>query len=149
MAAIVGQASRQMGMVVLHLKVVPWQALAIARGLIVGMHVADDQLGLHVKQPLIECDRGAIVLERLQVLHVANVLAQEGILVARQTKGILEFGATGQHGTRLEGQANRKGRIPPGSSHRLRPARRHEPDTVVIARIDATIVQKKTVSNAP
>jgi len=54
-----------------------------ACGGIVRMHVAGDPLRLNVKERLVERHGGLVMLQRLGIFHVANMLANKGVLIAR------------------------------------------------------------------
>ena len=102
-----------------------------------------DDLRLDAKQVFEEVDRCLKMLQRLQVLHVADVLAEEGKIIAGETEGILEFGAGGQDLPGLKGQANGEWSIPPRPANGLGLAgngSRAEPDRVVVAGIDVAVV---------
>ena len=86
------QAGCEVRMVVLHRQQsqpVACQLQTIARGRVLGMHVNGDGLWLDTKEPAIQGYGRLVVVLCLQVLQVADVLAQEGVAIARQAKGIL------------------------------------------------------------
>ena len=99
--------------VVLHADML--QAIGVLRrpaaGKVARMQIADDPLrpgakdGLEMLDCLLEC------IERLKVLHIADVLAHEGVVVACQAERGLELAAHGQGGWQAEWQLDRKRRI--------------------------------------
>ena len=60
------------------------------------VHVMGDNFRLDAEKLLVEPDGLFEVLQRLQVFHVADVLADKGIFVPGQAEGVLLLGAAGQ-----------------------------------------------------
>jgi hypothetical protein len=85
------------------------------------------------------------VVQGLKVLHVPHMLAQKGIPVTGQTKGVLQFRAAGQDGRRLEGELQRKRSVSPGTADGLGCQGSTKPDAVVITGIDLSIVEEKPI----
>jgi len=102
------------GVVMLHMQVL--QAIGVVRrpaaGQVARMEVADDPLRPRAKDGLEVLDRLLECIERLEVLHVADVLAHEGVIVAREAERGLELAAHGQGGWQAERQFDRKRCIP-------------------------------------
>ena len=60
------------------------------------MQVVADHLRAHAEQTLVPIDAGLEVLQSLEVLEVADVLAEKGVGIAREAEGALEFGAAAE-----------------------------------------------------
>ncbi len=104
---MLGHARRDVGVVVLDRKDlggwpirsmlwVIYVPLRIARRQVVGMHIMGDDFWLYTKQPLEVLDHGLVRDQGLVVLHVANVLAHEGVVFPGHAEGILKLSATAQ-----------------------------------------------------
>ena len=97
--------------VVLDRDEAPSHGLRMPRRRVVGVQVVGDGPRLDAKQVLVEGDGPLIVLQRLQVLHVADVLRDKGVLVAGQAKGVLDLGPASENLARLGRRgAGRRGR---------------------------------------
>ena len=83
------------------------------------MQVISDDSRLDPKQALVQLDGDLKVLQRLQILHVADVLAEEGILLPGETEGVLQFGSAGQDMLCHEGQTDGERRITSRPPHGL------------------------------
>ena len=88
---------------------------------------------------LLEC------IERLEVLHVADVLAHEGVIVACQAERGLELAAHGQRGWQAERQFDRKRCIPARAAHRQLFAFKHPHHRIVAAGVDLAVVEQKRI----
>jgi len=80
---------------------------------IIGMHVVSDDPWIHLEEPLEVLDGGFVGPQGLQVLHVADVLAQEGVGVFGEAEGVLELGPAGQYLLKLEGKPHGEGGVAP------------------------------------
>jgi len=72
------------------------QREGVLGGQILGVQVVADHLRLEAEQLLVHRDAGFVVLQRLQVLQIADMLAEKGVGVAREAEGVLELGAAGE-----------------------------------------------------
>ena len=126
----------------------------ITGGEIIRMEIMDQGLGLKAEELFEDRDGGFKVLQRLQVLHVPDMLADEGILVPGDTEGILQFRPAGQDRRRRIGELYGIRRISPGSPKGLDQMNgliffiryeRGKPDAVIVAGIDLPVVEKKPV----
>ena len=79
----------------------------VARREVVGMEVVGDDLGDDAEKPLVEVDGCNEVIEGVQVFKVADVLAEEGELIAGEAEGVLLLGADGEDGSCPEGELHR------------------------------------------
>ena len=116
---------------------------------VLGVQVVGDELGVDAEEPLVERSRGLEGLERLGVLHVADVLADERVAAREQRERVLLLGAGGQDvGVGLEGQRERERRVAAAAAHRLDEAVDHAHDRVVVAREDRAVVEQERVGDA-
>jgi hypothetical protein len=83
------------------------------------MQIVGDDLRFDAEQPFVQLNGSLKVLQRLQVLHVAYVLADESVLVPGDAKGVLELCPTGQDLPDRERQFHRKGSVAPCAANRL------------------------------
>lgn len=72
----------------------------ILGGEMVGMEIMDQRFRLKAEEFLKNLNRCLEVFQRLQILQVSDVLAQEGIVVPGYAEGILQLRTTGQDRTR-------------------------------------------------
>ena len=75
------------------------------------VHVVGDPFRLDSEEMPVQIDRDLEMFQRLQVLHVADVLAKKGKILACEAKGVLEIGSCSQDRFGVEGQADREGRV--------------------------------------
>ncbi len=115
--AVFGHAGGNVGMVVLDAN--SRQPLArrplqrVARGQVVGVKVVGHRRRLDTEQPL---QVGHAVLkgqQRLVILQIADVVTQEGVVVAGQAEGVLQLCPRGQQRGPAPRQPHRIGRVPP------------------------------------
>ena len=83
-------------MVVLHGDLIFGATRCVTRGDVVGMNVVGDDLRLHAKQAAQVLDAMLVRAQRIVVRQVADMLAHEGMPIARQAKGVLQLGAGGE-----------------------------------------------------
>ena len=111
--------------------------------------------GLKAEQLFIGRDGCFKVLQCLQILHVSNVLADEGVLVAGDAEGVLQLRPTGEEGKGRIGELYGIGCISPRSTKRLSRSNgfiflirylRDEPDTVIVTGLDLPVVEEKPVT---
>ena len=111
------------------------------------MQVVGDDLRLEPEELLVDRDAGLEVLQRLEVLEVADVLAQEGVGVAREAEGVLELGAAGEHLRERPRQGHRERGVAARPAHQPRPPAAHQRDGVVVARGDLAVVHQVRVGD--
>ena len=96
-APVLHQASGDVRMVVLHgdLLLLRQRPRELGRQ-VLGVQVVADHLRAHAEQTLVPIDAGLEGLQSLEVLEVADVLAEKGVGIAREAEGALEFGAAAE-----------------------------------------------------
>jgi hypothetical protein len=120
----------------------------IAGRQVIGVQVAGNDLRLHPEQAL-EVGNALLVRgERFVVLQVADVVAEEGVLAARQAEGILELGSGSQQGRQGEGQAERVGGVAARPADRIQTASCQAGDRVVHPHVDRPVVQQEGICQA-
>ena len=82
------------------------------------------------------------MLERLQVLQIADVLTQEGVAVTCQAERVLELRAAGEDLGERPRQRHRERGVTPRPPQKPRPSCAHQPDRVVVAHGDLAIVHE-------
>ena len=147
-------------MVVLHLAqgqalLVGHLARPFARE-VLGMHVAGQDLGSKAEKPLVLAERAAPGVERVGVFQIAQVLADEGLLAAREAEGGLLLGAAGKHAGQARaarvdagrvGELHGRGGDAAGAAHDLRAATLHAHDRVIVASQDGAVVAQPGVGH--
>ena len=91
----------------------------------------------------------AEVIEGVQVFEVADVLAQEGELVAGQAEGVLLCRAHGEDGSCPERELHRVRGIAPRPPDRLGRPAADAGDAVVVPRVDLPVVDEEIIGKAP
>ena len=90
-------------------------SFSVLGGQVLRVHVISYNFRLDAKQPLVKLDGGLKVFHGLQVLHVTDMLAQEGILITGEAEGILKLGTAGKHLPCPEGKVNGVRCVTPGT----------------------------------
>ena len=119
----------------------------VLRRQVLRVEVVGDHLGLEPEEVTVDLDAGLVVLQRLQVLEVADVLAEEGVGVAREAEGVLELGAGRQRLRERPRQDHRERGVAPGPADQPRPAAAHLRDGVVVAHGDLPVVHQVGVGD--
>ena len=141
--AVLDQPRRDVRVVVLHGHLLLLrQRQCVLRRQVLRVEVVGDHLGLEPEEATIDLDAGLVVLQRLQVLEVADVLAEEGVGVAREAEGVLELGAGRQRLRERPRQGHRERGVAPGPADQPRPAAAHLRDGVVVAHGDLPVVHQ-------
>ena len=158
--ACLRQRRGNVGMVVLHLA--QGQALLVGQVAgpfareVLGMHVAGQDLGSKAKKPLVLAERAVPGVERVGVFQIAQVLADEGLLAAREAEGRLLLGAAGKHAgqactVRVDagrvGKLHGRGGDAAGAAHDLGAAGLHAHDRVIVASQDGAVVAQPGVGH--
>ena len=93
--------------------------LGEARGQIVRVQIADHGFRLDAEQVLVRRQRRFVVLQRFQVLHIADVLADEGIGVAGEGERVLEQRPGGEDLRQRKRQLDGERRVAPRAAEEL------------------------------
>ena len=146
--AVLDQPRRDVRVVVLHghLLLLRQRQRVLGRQ-VLRVEVVGDHLGLEPEEAPVDRDAGLVVLQRLQVLEIADVLAEEGVGVARQAEGVLELGAGRQRLRERPRQGHRERGVAPGPADQPRPAAAHLRDGVVVAHGDLPVVHQVGVGD--
>src|ERR1017187_5560929 len=96
----------------------------------------------HVIERLAEED------QRLVVLQVSDVLAEEGVMPGGQAEGVLEFTARRNHVQSSPAEVNGRWREPPRSPQHQGPAGTDTSDGIVHRRPDRPVMGQESVSKA-
>ncbi len=112
------------------------------------VHVAGDNLRLDAEELFIKLNRICKMLQRLQVLHVADMLGHEGEVVPRQAEGVLLLGAHAQYRLASKIQADGMGGVAAGAPGKAGGAALDNHDAVVVAGVDIAVVAQEVVGDA-
>ncbi|MBT9141338.1 MAG: hypothetical protein DDT30_01930 [Dehalococcoidia bacterium] len=120
---VLHQTAYDMGMVMLNRNQLQIgfpldQFEGVLRGQVVWVHIVGYHLGMDAKQPLVKLDGVLELLQSLLILHIADVLAHESMVLPGETEGVLFLGAAGKDLPGLKGQEDGIGGIAPCSAHR-------------------------------
>ena len=115
-------------------------------GCVAGVGIDGDDVGRDRVDPLELGDESLERFERLEVLHVAEVLAHEGALGRRQAERVLEFSTDGQH--RAAAAPDRHGQRceAAGAADREQDVAGDTDDRVVARHVDLAVVHEETVA---
>ena len=151
--AVVGHAGGHMGMVMLHLQqrdaLLLCPILRIAGREIIRMQVAGQRAGPDVKEPLKMADLLFIVFQGLEILQVADVLAQEGVSALAEAEAGLLLGPAGEDLRFLLRHGQRLGHIAARAAGKILLSVQHPAQRIVTARLNPAVVHQKTVRDAP
>ena len=87
------------------------------------------------------------MLQCFFIFHIADMLADESVVVAGQAEGIFQFRAAGQDLFRLEGQVNGIGGIAAGATQGHRLIFGHHKDAVIVAGVNTAVVHQKIIGD--
>ncbi len=124
--AVLRQRSRDVRLVMLDAVqrqvVLGGEGLGQARRGVIGMQIAGHDLRLQPEEMLVGRQRRPVVLQRLDVLHIADVLADEGVFVAGEGEGVLELRPRREDALGLERQPDGEWRVAPRPPQNLQAA---------------------------
>ncbi len=146
-------ASRDVGVMVLDpdgLQAFFLPALArITGSQVIGMQVVGQQLGLDAEELLDMGDPVPKGLQGLVIFQVADVMAEEGVVLTGEAKGVFQLPASRQDGGGLPGQVHRVGgiaaRAPQGNELGLAAAGEGTHHGVVTAGVDVAVVHQESI----
>ena len=143
-----GQAAGDVGFVVLDGDLSRnGHGLGELGGLIMGMQVVGDARGLEGEE-ITEVLEGLLEeLVGLGVVHVAKVLAEQGLVGLEKTDGVLHLPANGEDGGKLTRQIYELGCIAARSAEQLGLAVDYSGDRVVATITDRPIVGEEIIGN--
>ncbi len=118
-------------------------------GEIAGVHIGDDTFRFDAKQPCHVFDCRGERIERLEVLHIPNVLAHEGVLTVCQTECCLEFSPDRQGRGHHNRESHRKRSKTTAAPHRQFSTGGDPDHRVVTVNVDGPIVQQQDIGELP
>ncbi len=123
--------------------------LRVAGGEVVGVEVVDEEARREAEESLQSRHRLLERAEDLEVLEVADVGPERGLVPRRQAEGVLEVRPAGQHRHR-DGvrEAHRRGHEAAGPAHHERATQDDPGHRVVGPRLDLPVVDEEQVGDA-
>ena len=149
---VLAQAGGDVGVMVLHLEdgAPAGDLVGAAGGEVVGVGVDDEGLWIVSVEAAEERQRASRLLERRQLLEIAQVLAEQGAAVAHEAERVLQLTAERRHPPRaIEPLRQRQGarRVAPRAAQDRRRAANHLHDAVVDPVGDPSVVQQGEVGH--
>ena len=114
---------------------------------VLGVQVIRHHLGVETEQPPVHLHAVLVMLQRLQVLQVADVLAEERVALAREAEGVLELGARGDTCGSGRGKATGERGVAPGPADQPRPPPVRLSHGVVVPDRDLPVVDQVRVGD--
>src|SRR6266702_7760281 len=112
------------------------------------MQIISNRFGIDIKEVLEVFDPLPERYQRFQVLQVANVMTEKGLLPFSQAEGVLEVRAARQHRYgKLQRERDWLRRIPSRAPQELRIACRGPHDRIIAPHVDVAIVCQHSVSD--
>jgi len=142
---VLGQAACQVRVMVLHGNARLRAAQGVARRQVVGVGVVGDDLRRDAEQAFHVGDAVLVGAQRVVVGQVADVLADEGVRVAGQAKGVLQLRTSRQQRRGLEGQRHRVGRVAARATQGQHAALAGADDGIIAADVNGPVVQQEGV----
>ena len=140
-------------MVMLHLQqrdaLLLCPILRIAGRQIIRMQIAGQRAGADVKEPLKMADLLFIVFQGLEILQVADVLAQEGVFALAEAEACFLLGPAGENLHFLLRYGHWLGHIAARTPGKILLSVQHPAQRIVTARLNPAVVHQKTVRDAP
>ena len=123
--------------------------LCLAGGKVVGVQVAHQRPRRDAEQPQLRFEGGAVVVEGLGVLQIADVLAEKDVAVPPGGKAGFLFGPKGQYpvGGAVR-QEQRLGGVAPAAAEKVFPPLPDRREGIVAAVDDGAVVEKVAVRDA-
>ena len=111
------------------------------------MQVAGDNFRLDAEKPFIELNGMFKMLQRFFIFHIADMLADEGVVVTGQAESIFQFRAAGQDLFGLKREMNGIRGIAAGAPQGNRFIFFNHKDAVIVAGVNAAVVHQKIIGD--
>ena len=112
------------------------------------MEVMRHGLRMHAEEALHVIERLAEEDQRLVVLQVSDVLAENGVMAGGEAEGVLEFAARGNHVRYGPAEVDGRRREPARSPQHHGPAAENARDGIVYRRPDRPVMGQESVGQA-
>src|SRR5579884_772331 len=145
---VFGHAAGNVSVMVLHLNARERLLLCPARGEVVGMKIAGEELGIefedtaHVVHSLFE-KRVA-----LEIFEITDVLAEKGLAAACEADSVLQFTADRENPGNFLVQENRHGNVAARTTHLAQAAVAGAHHGIIFANEDVAVVDEKKIGDA-